>query len=357
MTGREYLEDIRSKLKSGRHQNRMGQNVLRAFGYVRRRKTAIDEINDTLEALGLVADPPITTEMPLEGRIIFVLSGATPELINAADSLDASVLDISLQDEEGDDGNLPERTFTFTVSELPSAETDVEWVPPSATIQEAYTKMLLSNYSQLVVASNAKPRQQDIKGIVSFKSLAKALMNGEPTTVGDCIDANDVPPPSVPSNTDLESIISQLSETDVVLVIGQDKRLKGIVTAWDLANEFTNLVNPFKRIEEIETRLGTLIRKRLGKRKVAEFLRDDGISDDGTIKEIKDLTIGELQRVLDFPDHWDKLKLAFDRVVFIKALDDVRNYRNHLMHFEDPLKEPELTHLTNFCHTVREIQL
>ena len=30
--------------------------------------------------------------------------------------------------------------------------------------------------------------QQDIKGIVSFQSMTKALMNGNPTTVGDCMD-------------------------------------------------------------------------------------------------------------------------------------------------------------------------
>ena len=39
------------------------------------------------------------------------------------------------------------------------------------------------------------------------------------------------------------------------------------------------------------------------------------------------------------------------------ALDEVRRYRNRLMHFGDPLDKAELTQLTNFCDTVREIQL
>ena len=43
MTGREYLEAIRIELESGRHQHRMGENLLRAFGYIRRRATAIEE--------------------------------------------------------------------------------------------------------------------------------------------------------------------------------------------------------------------------------------------------------------------------------------------------------------------------
>ena len=80
MPGQEYLEDIRAKLESGRHQHRMGENLLRAFGYVRRRATAIEEINATLEKLGLAADPPVNSEMPLRSpRIRFSLSLNPPK--------------------------------------------------------------------------------------------------------------------------------------------------------------------------------------------------------------------------------------------------------------------------------------
>ena len=67
--------------------------------------------------------------------------------------------------------------------------------------------------------------------------------------------------------------------------------------------------------------------------------------------------MGELQRVLDFPDHWEALELPYDRSTFIKRLDLVREYRNALMHFRGPLTETEMTRLTNFCDTVRDIQL
>ena len=32
--------------------------------------------------------------------------------------------------------------------------------------------------------------------------------------------------------------------------------------------------------------------------------------------------MGELERVLEFPEHWDALGLPFDRVVFIGALSE-----------------------------------
>ena len=359
MSGQEYLQDIKANLELGRNQHRMGENLLRAFGYVRRRATAIDEINATLKKLGLSANPPINADMPLRvPRIIFSLvepkdGAATPEVIYDPGTPDPDGSDSSLQDEEDIDINVP--VPTFKVSELKTAKTDVKWVSPSASIQKAYTMMLLHDFSQLAVANQENPLEKDIRGIVSFKSMAKALINGNPATVGDCLVSNV---PSVQSDDDLKLVVRQLNENDVVLVIGRDKRLQGIVTAWDLAEEFAELVDPFTRIGEIEERLRTLVRKRLGKDKVADFLKGNGSQGNDPDQEIKDLTMGELQYVLEYPEHWEALNLVFDRKVFIKALDRVREYRNELMHFRDtPNKEGQRTLLTNFCEMVREIQL
>ena len=256
MAGKEYLENIRDQLTLDRRQHRKGESLLRAFGYVRRRATAIDEINATLEILGLTAVPPVTVEMPLRGPYIrfflrSIAGAATSDALCALETQVSDGFDCPLQEEEEQDGeddvsSLPEPAFS--ISELKSAKTDVEWVTPSASIQTAYTTMLRHKYSQLVVADQPKPLRQNIKGIVSFQSMAKALMDGNPNTVGDCLD--DVP--LVPSDADLKSVVGQLSDNDVVLVYGQDNRLQGIVTAWDLAEEFAELVDPFKRIGEIE---------------------------------------------------------------------------------------------------------
>ena len=271
-----------------------------------------------LRKLGLVADPPVNSEMPLRvPRIRFSLKPTTdpiaPTAVVGPDILDSDSLGTPLQIAEDDEADLPEPAFR--VSELASANSVVRCVSPSASIQEAYTMMLLHKYSQLVVADQNKPRQTDIKGIVSYQSIAKALMNGQPSTVGDCID-HDVP--FVQSDSDLSSLVSQLNGNDVALVIGRDKRLQGIVTAWDLAEEFAGLVDPFKRIGEIEERLRTLIVMRLGKLQIAEFLGERRESGDEPTGETDGLTMGELQRVLEFPEHWDALSLPFDRVVFTR---------------------------------------
>ena len=365
MSGKDYLKDIKTNLESGRHQHRMGENILRAFGYVRRRRTAIEEINTTLNCLGLMTEPSLSVDMPLrKPRITFSLNKENAhENENAHESVERfettapnSINEpTSDADKEGidDDDTVPPEP-AFSVSELASAETDVECVSPNATIREAYTKMLLNKYSQLVVASNSKPLQQDIKGIVSFQSMAKALMSGEPKTVGNCTD-NDVQ--IAQYDADLKSVVSQLSENDVVLVIGRDRRLQGIVTAWDLAQEFAGLVDPFRRIGEIEERLRSLVGKRLGKDKVSEFLNDHVLPGANPIEELEELTMGELQRVLSSEENWDALALPFDRKVFISSFNEAREYRNRLMHFKEPLNEEEMQKLTNLCHIVREIQL
>ena len=367
MTGKEYLENIRDQLRSNHRQHRKGESLLRAFGYVRRRATAIDEINAALTSLGLMASPRVTVDMPLTKPYIrFTLTSVdgdtTSDAAGDPETQVSDEFDPLLQDGEDPGGDeqsteddisgLPEPAFS--VSELTSAKTDVTWVSPNASIQTAYTTMLMHKYSQLVVADKQNPLRQDIKGIVSFQSMAKALMDGKPDTVGDCI----AEAPLVRSDTDLNSVVRQLKENDVVLVYGQDNRLQGIVTAWDLAEEFADLVDPFRRIGEIEERLRIVLSRRLGPASVADFLlRNQRTSSDGHIAELEELTMGEFQRVLEFPEHWEALGLPFDRAVFIQVLDKARRCRNRLMHFGDPLTEDEKTQLTNFCNLVRTIQL
>ncbi len=362
MTGREYLENIRTELKSGRYQHRMGENLLRAFGYVRRRATAIDEINATLDELGLMTIPEIDSDMPLrKPRILFRLKseGDNSEIEPAceiqSETPESEEIDTELQAFEDNDYDLGYPIEpAFTISELASAKTDVIRVSSSASIAAAYTTMLRYNFSQLVVADLDQPRQSDIKGVVSFQSMTNALMNGNPKTVGDCIERDVC---IAQSNADLVSVVEQLKTKDVVLVIGQEKKLQGIVTAWDLAEEFADLVDPFKRIGEIESRLRTLIERRLGRDKVAEFFREHVAPSNDSSGESEELTMGELQRVLDFPKHWNMLSLPFDRQIFIETLNEARCYRNRLMHFRDPLTPIETKRLTDFCNMVRQIQL
>ena len=182
MSGQEYLEAVKAELELGHHQHRMGENILGAFGYVRRRATAIDEINTTLKQIGLVANPPIDSQMPLRSpRIRFGLPTAyeSPKgspgasAVPLASDVSDTHIDDEMEDEEDVNGVLAP---SFRISELASANRSVECISPDASIQKAYTTMALNKYSLLVVASSSTPRRQDIKGVVSYQSMAKALL-------------------------------------------------------------------------------------------------------------------------------------------------------------------------------------
>ena len=357
MTGREYLEKIRVNLESGQRQHRMGENVLAAFGYLRRTTRVIDEINSALDDLGIITYPPIDSEMPFKyPRIRFSLrDDETDSLESAYEEAETTpdIMEALLQDiDDMEDINLPNQAFS--VSDLPSADKNVEWIFPNATMQAAYTKMVINNYSQLVVADCTTPLRQDIKGVISFQSMTNAMMNGDPRTVGDCIDKTV---PIVEKDTDLRSVVDHLSRHDVVLVVGIERRLQGIVTAWDLAAEFAQLVDPFKRIGEIEERLRILIERRLGQTLVSQYLVDNVASREERAADPDLLTMGDIQRVLENPGNWDLLQLPFERGVFIDALDKARRYRNQLMHFRGPLSENEVKLLQQFCDAVRKIRL
>ena len=339
MSGRSYLEEIRTELEEGRKQWRAGASLLAAFGYMRRRKTAVDAINRELEELGLECEPPIDVEMPLDTpRVRFSLAGTNAESSNedTQDTELEAAVETRAEDKPVVSG--------FKVAELDSADKEVVCVKPDDQIEKAYTLMGLQGYSQLAVANSERPVGTAIKGIVSYRSIAEALMHGSAATVNDCVE----PCPQVSIDDDIGVVIDHLRNNDVVLVIGADKRLAGVVTPWDLAQEFAKLTEPFKYIEEIETRLGLLVHERLDA-EWTEVLEGLAIREGGPIDS---LTMGDLVKIVEHPDYWRKLEMPYDRATFAAWLNDVREFRNRLMHFRDPLEPAETTRIVNLCRMI-----
>ena len=52
------------------------------------------------------------------------------------------------------------------------------------------------------------------------------------------------------------------------------------------------------------------------------------------IESVSNLTLGEYLRLLENPDNWDKLELHVSREMFIERLDEIRQIRNDVMHFD-----------------------
>jgi len=268
--GEKYLDAILSELRQGRRQWKRGEKLLEAFGYTRRRKTAIELINSMLEARGMYTVPPLTTSMPLDRAIRFRLRGAEEEAEQETIPQDVLRETVEIASKEQNESDLPDTVtipeeppllnlempgeMTLIVGDLACAERMPVWIDPNKSLQEALTIMDLREFSQLVVASS--PR--DVRGIISYKSAARAFLHGHPKTVGDCLDASV---PRVELNEPVLKVVDRFTEHDVVLVIGQDRSLSGIVSPADIAEEFRSLAAPFLLIGQIEERLRWLIRK------------------------------------------------------------------------------------------------
>ena len=66
-----------------------------------------------------------------------------------------------------------------------------------------------------------------------------------------------------------------------------------------------------------------------------------------------DLTMGELQRILQRPDIWSMTGIKYDRTLFCTELDAIRSARNALMHFREPLDDITRQRLQSFADLLR----
>ena len=238
---------------------------------------------------------------------------------------------------------------TFKVGDLDAADKPVKCIRSNDPLEKAYTIMCKNEFSQLVVADTDRPLETAIKGTITYKSIADALISGKEKTILGCLDKTT---PRVSLDDDIDIVINNLEKHDAVLVIGTNKHLSGIITAWDLSVEFASLVGPFKWIGEIELRIREQLKEKLGTEFILNFL---GVSSDSD-KEIEMLTLGDLIRVLQNTENWGKLQISFfDRNEFAQMLEEVRELRNRMMHFRDPLKEIEKKQLQKYCEVVRKI--
>lgn len=192
-------------------------------------------------------------------------------------------------------------------------------------LSEATTLMLLHDFSQLPILSG----QRDVEGIVSWKSIGKALSLGKTClTVSDCKDE------IITLNYDepLFSAVTFVLEKEVVLVRQKDRSISGIVTVTDIGEQFIALAEPFLIIEQIENH----IRKLLDFKFTSEELSIASSYEEKPkeIKNLSDLSFGQYVRILEDPKKFEKLKLNIDRNIITQQLEKVRKIRNDVMHFD-----------------------
>lgn len=344
----EYFDDIASQIRAGRRQWRRFRTILAAFGYSRRRQTVVDEINRKLRVGGLRAKPELTTDLPLDKSVVFSLADpGTGEADRGggeeSPGVESGEIDeVEESEEEGEDLG---PVIPLRVGNLEASERQPAYLSPDATVEEAMTILALGDCSQIVVRTGS----HTVRGIVSYRSIAKAQHSGKVLSVADCLETDFR---KVYLDDPLIDVVNMFQTHDTVLVLKKDQTLSGLVTPSDIASEFGAMAEPFFLIGEIENSLRWLVKRRglNVPRLLAETL-DESVAP----VSVDRLTIGEMEHMLQSEEGWGQLGVPYDRKVFCRELEGVRESRNELMHFRGALTAGQVEKIRQFLSLLRRM--
>lgn len=232
----------------------------------------------------------------------------------------------------------------LTLGNLMNASRVLIWVKPNATFEEAMTKMLLDDFSQLPVLRN----KYEIDGAITWQSIARARLKDPDALFSDAI----VPAKDLPYDHDLNHVLPMLQSDDFVLMRNDHMEISGIVTTADVVGLYGDRTLPFLLIGELDQELRQIMWR--------TFEFDEEIRPicewpgQRKLTSQDDMTMGHYQRVLENPARWAKLGWPLDRVVFVARLDELRHLRNDIMHFNpDGVSPDAVDMLRNMLSVIR----
>lgn len=347
--GLDRLRNLAQDLRNGKSIPPMTvRGLLRLCDAERRGYWIVKQIRQALNDAKLQTDPDFESAY-IDSEITFSLvqeqtsEESTPSLaIEVVDSTvvgDSATVAISLTGHADP---------TYRISKLEAANKKPVSVSPDATLQEAVTAMLSNDFSQLPVMTS----ERDVKGVVSWTSIGTRLSLGKHGTyVCELMDIHQ----EIRGDASLFQAIPIIVQHQYVLIRGNDHRMTGIVTASDLNLQFLQLAEPFLLLGEIENHIRRILGNKFSTQELASVR--DPVDSDREVAGVADLTFGEYIRLLEKPEHWEKVDLPIDRKTFIKQLDLVRIIRNDVMHFDpDGIPTEDLERLRDFVQFLQRLQ-
>jgi CBS domain-containing protein len=199
-------------------------------------------------------------------------------------------------------------------------------VTREAKLKEAITLMMMHNFSQLPVVSGSRT----VHGAITWESIGYGLTNDCKSELVKDFIVNDVA--IVDYETPLLDAISAILNKDFVLVQKADKSICGIVTMTDITAQFLTVSEPFILLEQIENHIRQILDGKFLVDELKEYCKIGDVEKE--IEHIDDLSFGDYIRIIEKPEHWDRLELNIERTHFIRHLDIIREIRNDIMHFD-----------------------
>ncbi len=346
----EIADDV---LNHGKKRRAKVRTLLGWFGYSRRREQVVTQIKDSLVALGLKTEPDFQDEF-FDNQVYFM-----PLVSNASLPEDNETLENDSDFEtleEIEEYEPPEEIRepvtlsiienpTFRVSHFASARKTVVSVLPDDSIAQVTTTMLMKDFDQIPVMRSLR----DVKGIVSWKSIAQASASSRPNELAThCMASHQI----IEQSDSMFEAVDRVLKYGCVLVRNKKLEISGIITAYDVAKSFHELAKPYLIVGEIERLLRNLIANHFTQDDIRTVKKDD----DREINDVTDLTFGQYKRLLENPKNWARLSISVERNIFIDRLEEVRVARNEVMHFDPEGLQPEqkrqLWEFANFLHGI-----
>ena len=210
---------------------------------------------------------------------------------------------------------------------------ELTYVLDGDSLKDVVTLMVMKGYSQIPVLHNkiAVPREMSIVGVITWESIGKCM-----TTGGNSLDTLKVADCMLPRErirfclaTDaVKDVAEKMADTEFAIVLDETRAVRRMVTYFDLASLYLEMVKPFSIIESIEMS----IRRMLEVLSVDE-LKAAGRTDERKerIQSVSDLEFSEYRALLSA--YWDRLNTNLSKKVVLDALEDVNMIRNAVMHF------------------------
>jgi len=325
----EELREIVEKVNAGKRPSVKVRRFLSWFEAERRGYKIVRSIRRSLKRVKLTTIPDFEGAF-IDSRISFVTEDDASANEQPKDSGPDALVTVEATTMESTQPMIPVDP-TYRVGRLESANKTVISVKPDDPIERAATLMLNHDFSQLPVMTN----EREVKGIISWRAIGKRSVLGTlGKTVKEVMEAHQ----EISAEVSLFSAIELIVRHDCVLVRDSTRRISGIVTTHDLSEQFGSLGEPFLLLGEIENHIRAILGS-LSKSELSSGL--DPADGSREIEDAADLTFGEYLRLLTNPKMWAKLSLKVDQKTFTQHLDETRQIRNEVMHFDPEGIGPE----------------
>lgn len=227
----------------------------------------------------------------------------------------------------------------------------VETATRKTTVAQAIALMYKKHFSQLPVVSGS-----EVLGVFSYRSLALNLLKNA-TRVKDI---SDLPVEEfmeryqfIQPKQNWENILPYLDDDDGVIV-GSGNSIQGIITAIDVLHYLHEIARPFVILAEIETTLRQLIRVCVDDEEFNIYAREclsKRYKEEEFPSSLENLEFSDYIQIICNGNNWTHFTEVFGTTEYQRKetnirLNKVRELRNVVFHFRQPLQPSDLDELT-----------